>query len=891
MYVSGEMEFEELLVEMKRSQRRSSRSRLPEATDNDDDDEEEEEEDDDDDDIDDDEESCDDSDLDVDYEPPTARSAAAAIDAFDLSQFTKSGLKRRPRRSAKRRSLSMDTAGEDDDESAEPRRRRRALASALPTSLLKFMGLAEMKLAKMEYDGAVEICERIIKECPRAWEPYATLSDVWVRRGEKRKARQYMFLAARLNPSAADKWCTLIDWAKEADEPKDAADYCRMALRLYRWERDVELSFRRELVTLYEQMGEQRKALTVQLRILERQLCDSAEDSFGIARMIANEFFGLNELEKAVEAYLSALRQFPAEASDVDKNNTLFLMLHLKQYDQAILFSLRYCGLSLLDNDGSAVTTDLVINRLVTPDSLASWELPAEVAPDIVFKLIIAFVHCGQMALARKIVATRLQSVSVDVFDDFFFEVAEAMMQRQHYLDARNLLDRMIQSENFAEKARVWLAMGECLAETGEDERAIEAFQRVVSLVPEHLDARVKLSSLQMKLGRGAEALHVLSANALIGEFPSDAGQCTSELFRMSNEQRKLLLHRCMTLDATGDVRAFVRDSWALLFTDFDVLMSDSVSCKMTMTYRSTRYRSQAIREMVLRYLARDPDALSRALSWLFPSTQNAFSVDCLWDIFIKLVEGLWQLQEWGRLRQACLLGNMFPLFVQDELKLEQCEFLHLTCCLLSADGRGAYATAKYLCRQFSERNQVWNVLNLVAIFNKDLQHNRFVLRELKRDMDNFAANMMNAHNCMIAGSYKYAVASYASILDRKEDDPLVHLMMGVAFMSLVVQKHTNNRHALVIQGFAFLNRYLELRGECQESLYNLGRAFHHIGLYHVSIHYYEQALALPPVGKDDEERSLLDLTQTIAFNLMQIYRQEGNERLAHFVMQKYLII
>lgn len=50
----------------------------------------------------------------------------------------------------------------------------------------------------------------------------------------------------------------------------------------------------------------------------------------------------------------------------------------------------------------------------------------------------------------------------------------------------------------------------------------------------------------------------------------------------------------------------------------------------------------------------------------------------------------------------------------------------------------------------------------------------------------------------------------------------------------------------LCFQGFSFLWRYVELRGECQESMYNLGRALHQMGLTHLAIHYYQKALTLP---------------------------------------------
>lgn len=49
------------------------------------------------------------------------------------------------------------------------------------------------------------------------------------------------------------------------------------------------------------------------------------------------------------------------------------------------------------------------------------------------------------------------------------------------------------------------------------------------------------------------------------------------------------------------------------------------------------------------------------------------------------------------------------------------------------------------------------------------------------------------------------------------------------------------------VQGFSFLFRYLDLRGPCQESFYNLGRSLHQLGLLHLAIHYYQKVLELPP--------------------------------------------
>lgn len=144
-------------------------------------------------------------------------------------------------------------------------------------------------------------------------------------------------------------------------------------------------------------------------------------------------------------------------------------------------------------------------------------------------------------------------------------------------------------------------------------------------------------------------------------------------------------------------------------------------------------------------------------------------------------------------------------------------------------------------------------------------------------------------------------------------------------------------------QGMTFLNQYLELRGECQETYYNLGRAMHQMSaccldfslnfsmipheylcdqinltvfsdLLHNAEFYYKKALTFPPAVRDDPEvcyvclfevavpfteinstvfpsQEIFDLSKEIAYNLMLIYLNSGSRDLASLIMQQYLVI
>ena len=44
-----------------------------------------------------------------------------------------------------------------------------------------------------------------------------------------------------------------------------------------------------------------------------------------------------------------------------------------------------------------------------------------------------------------------------------------------------------------------------------------------------------------------------------------------------------------------------------------------------------------------------------------------------------------------------------------------------------------------------------------------DVRHNRFLMRLMSRNPDNLALGILNGHNCLVAGTYKYSLGEYMS--------------------------------------------------------------------------------------------------------------------------------
>ena len=94
------------------------------------------------------------------------------------------------------------------------------------------------------------------------------------------------------------------------------------------------------------------------------------------------------------------------------------------------------------------------------------------------------------------------------------------------------------------------------------------------------------------------------------------------------------------------------------------------------------------------------------------------------------------------------------------------------------------------------------------------------------------------------------------------------------------------HRNSAVLRGFSFLSHYAELMNHSQEACYNLGRAYHQLGLSSDAIPYYELVLSQSKREADSD-----DLLREAAHNLALIYRNSGATELARRVLRNHLTI
>lgn len=194
-------------------------------------------------------------------------------------------------------------------------------------------------------------------------------------------------------------------------------------------------------------------------------------------------------------------------------------------------------------------------------------------------------------------------------------------------------------------------------------------------------------------------------------------------------------------------------------------------------------------------------------------------------------------------------------------------------------------------------------------------------------------------HLLQAGRSYLQAIGYFMKAYDLIPNDPLVNFSLGLAHLHRSMQRKTENRHLHIMQAYTFIFRYKSLRlgndetilkqnetslsfaRRCTyEVLYNIGRSFHHLGIYNQAIPYYEKVLKLHDVDernlkelenpnlkpdssttfkkqkimsyfKTRREFEQADMSREAAYNLSLIYHVVGSPYLAQILLNKYCCI
>uniref|UniRef100_A0A8C9WQR5 General transcription factor IIIC, polypeptide 3 n=1 Tax=Scleropages formosus TaxID=113540 RepID=A0A8C9WQR5_SCLFO len=706
--------------------------------------------------------------------------------------------------------------------------RERRHRSKLPRALRGLMGEANIRYARGDKEDAIMMCMEIIRQAPLAYEPFSTLAMIYEDQGDMEKSLQFGLIAAHLNPSDCDEWVKLADMSLEQDNIKQAIVCYSKAIKYdpsnvrYLWERS----------SLYEQVGDHKQAMDGYRRILNLLPSSDGEQFMQLSRDMAKSYYETSDLQAAIGVMEEAMNRHPGLVTHECVNMAAELYIASHEHKKALQALLHFCGI-VLERSSSKQTVEgqqedrnqtdeekkneeeVFFNKVfLFPVGEVQWvHIPHEVPIDLRVKLMVCLI---QQHIFKPLdpMLTALMEQSPEEFGDLYLDVAEAFLDEGKYSSALPLLSALVCSERY-NLAVVWLRHADCLKALGHMEVAVKSYTKVVEMAPLHLEARLSSSTLQQQLGNPSGALKALE--------PMHDSETLAKDSAATQQELKLLLHRSILLRSQGRVDDYLDAILTMLAMLLKVAMNRAQVCLVS---KSTSGEKHLYLIKVCREKISDiEDQEAAYLDVIGTKSTSVLSRDDWWQLLLRCICVLSEQQRFGEAELLVDSSLEYYSFYDDREKRKELEYFGLSAAILDRNFRKAYNYIRLMLMDSVDRPQLWNIFNQVTMHSQDVRHHRFCLRLMLKNPENHALCVLNGHNAFVSGSFKHALGRYMLC-------PLV----CVALVFLTDQ----------FNGFSFLWRYLELRGHCQESLYNMGRAMQQLGLAHLAIHYYQKALVSP---------------------------------------------
>lgn len=298
----------------------------------------------------------------------------------------------------------------------------------------------------------------------------------------------------------------------------------------------------------------------------------------------------------------------------------------------------------------------------------------------------------------------------------------------------------------------------------------------------------------------------------------------------------------------------------------------------------------------------------------------RGLTYDQWFEVFMELALNLTRYQSVEDGLSVIETAQEVNVFFQDPNRAKMMKFIKLAIVAQAEDENALIENLRGLLNQFQFNRKILQLFMYSLIRGQtsldilsSTVHQKFFLRQLKAFDSIRYGKEVNGQasitNKMVSNPeklnspylhYIYAVLLYASkgflsalqYLNRLEqeipDDPMVNLLMGLSHLHRSMQRLTPNRHFQILHGLRYLYRYYDVRSsmyttiEKQEADYNLGRAFHLLGLVSIAVQYYNKVLN----DYQDEK-----LKKHAAYNCVIIYQESGNTELANHIMERYLSV
>eukprot|EP00057_Strongylocentrotus_purpuratus_P015886 XP_011670360.1 PREDICTED: general transcription factor 3C polypeptide 3 isoform X2 [Strongylocentrotus purpuratus] len=576
---------------------------------------------------------------------------------------------------------------------------------------------------------------------------------------------------------------------------------------------------------LYIRLGENKKAMESYHTIIKHLPQDEWHQGIQVARELVQRCHNLGEVNLAIEAMETLVKRFPDHISSEEVNTIAELYISSRQYQRAIQVMCDHCGVR--------VELGKVEPSRAEPEAV-NVHIPDGLPIDLRVKLAICLIHSRHLTPVA-MVTQPLFSEDPEEMGDLYLDVAEAYIEINDYEAAKPILAALVAAKNYNLPA-VWLRYAECLNSLGELAESSRAYSEVLKQAPRHLDARLALAAIEQQLGRAESALQTLTLDPV----EQDDDQA------LSKQDIQLLFRQSTLMHTQGHLQEFVEKGLNLLS----------------------------------KYIQKDQEDYAN---------YSVITKGEWFSLIQKSCQSLGEMKRFGeacRLLQDTLKSNVFEKETDKPRKLK---FMLVCASYLHNNFEEAFFYIREFVNKWGEKTNLMNLFSLIVTNTMGPRHHKFCLRlTIRLYPDSTALSIINGHNALQTSSYKHAIGEYVRAYYHDPSNPFLLLCVGVSLFALATQRFTVNKDSIITQGFSCLRSYQKLRGDTQESNYNIGRALQQVSIDHLAVHYYHKALSLPSIIPHDDR---FDLQPQIAFNLSLIYRGSGNPEMAQELLETYCVI
>ncbi|CAB4025381.1 Hypothetical predicted protein, partial [Paramuricea clavata] len=85
-------------------------------------------------------------------------------------------------------------------------------------------------------------------------------------------------------------------------------------------------------------------------------------------------------------------------------------------------------------------------------------------------------------------------------------------------------------------------------------------------------------------------------------------------------------------------------------------------------------------------------------------------------------------------------------------------DFLGVTACYCNGNLTAAFNVIRVVLLRNADCKHLWNMFARMMVGNGDSKHQKFCLRLLLKNPESFSLQMINGHNALTSGNYRYAL-------------------------------------------------------------------------------------------------------------------------------------